>query len=400
MKLDFQRKIDRWVGSLLCWVFSLFPKQTKSISKTSKPQKILIILLSERGSLILANPMFERIKERYDDATVYALLFEPNKEVLELLNVVETNNIFTVRNTSFFQFCIDSISTIIKLRQLPIDTVIDCELFSRVSSIYTFLIGPKKYAGFHPHTQEGLFRGNYINFPVPYNPYHHISQQFLALVEALDSEQIPTVKKHVATKLVQVPPLQVSKQEITDYFNKVNADFPSIAGKKLILINPSGGLLPIRAWPLENFCYLAKNFLQTGYAVGIIGIKDDKKIAAQVVSECPDCIDLTGYTKSVRELMIIFHFASLLITNDGGPGHFAGMTPIPSIIFFGPETPVLYGSLNPDSHNFYVPLSCSPCLTAYNHRNSPCDGDNQCLQQIQPEGVLSQAYEILKKGEQ
>jgi len=40
-------------------------------------------------------------------------------------------------------------------------------------------------------------------------------------------------------------------------------------------------------------------------------------------------------------------------------------------------------------------VSCSPCLTAYNHRNSPCDGDNQCLQQIAPEQVLAKAREML-----
>jgi hypothetical protein len=27
-------------------------------------------------------------------------------------------------------------------------------------------------------------------------------------------------------------------------------------------------------------------------------------------------------------------------------------------------------------------MACSPCLTAYNHRDSFCDGDNQCLKVI------------------
>ncbi len=94
--------------------------------------------------------------------------------------------------------------------------------------------------------------------------------------------------------------------------------------------------------------------------------------------------------------MYLFHFASLLITNDGGPGHFASMTPIPSIIFYGPETPTLYGPLDEKAVNFYASLSCSPCLTAYNHRNSPCDGENVCLKSIDPRQVLATADEILK----
>ena len=34
-------------------------------------------------------------------------------------------------------------------------------------------------------TQEGLYRGSYINRAIPYNPYQHISKQFLSLIDAL-----------------------------------------------------------------------------------------------------------------------------------------------------------------------------------------------------------------------
>mgnify|MGYP001770103054 FL=1 len=123
----------------------------------------------------------------------------------------------------------------------------------------------------------------------------------------------------------------------------------------------------------------------------------DKALARAVQEHCrsPLCIDLTGYTKTIRELLVIFHIASLLITNDGGPGQFAVMTPIRSILFFGPETPVLYGPNGPGAKVFFSGIACSPCLTAYNHRNSPCDGDNRCLKVIRPESVLACALEML-----
>jgi hypothetical protein len=77
------------------------------------------------------------------------------------------------------------------------------------------------------------------------------------------------------------------------------------------------------------------------------------------------------------------------------PGQFAVLTPVPAIILFVPETPVLYGPL---AENVFCPhqaLPCSPGLTAYTHRISPCDGDNQCLKQITPEQVLAKARAIL-----
>jgi hypothetical protein len=70
---------------------------------------------------------------------------------------------------------------------------------------------------------------------------------------------------------------------------------------------------------------------------------------------------------------------------------------VPVIIFFGPETRVLYAPLNTRTVVMDVPLACAPCLTAYNHRNSPCDGDNVCLKLIRVEDVLEKAREVLER---
>ncbi len=398
MNIAFQRKVDRLVGSFICRVLSLFSSKGKDTSITRKPQKILTILLSEMGSLVLAQPMFQHIKTKYPEASLYTLLFEKNKEILEILDVVPQENILTVNDSSMRQFLRDSLHIIIKMRQIGIDTIIDCELFSRISSIYSFLSGAKNRVGFHPYTQEGLFRGDFINRAVLYNPYQHISHQFITLVEAIESNNVPTVKRPVKTDPLKMPSMQVFEGEIMDLLKRFKRDFPQVSEKKFVLIYPSGGLLPIRAWPLQYFCQLAEGLVRNGYTVGIIGMEDDKKMADAILSHCSsnNCFDLTGYTQSVRELMIMFHFASLLITNDGGPGHFAAVTPISTIVFFGPETPTLYGSLDENAVNFYVHLSCSPCLTAYNHRNSPCNGDNVCLQCIHPEEVLARSLEMLE----
>jgi ADP-heptose:LPS heptosyltransferase len=195
--------------------------------------------------------------------------------------------------------------------------------------------------------------------------------------------------------------LKIGKTEVEHAKKSLYEIAPGIEDKKIVLVYPGGGLLPIRAWPLDYYCRLTSQLLAQGYAVCIIGLADDKGVAQVIVdhNRNPNCVDLAGYTKTVRQLMTIFHFSSLLITNDGGPGHFAAMTPIPAIIFFGPETPTLYGSLNENTVNYHLGLSCSPCVTAYNHRKSPCDGDNLCLKEIGPDIVLSKALEILEGSE-
>lgn len=397
MNIRFQRAVDRFLGIPACMFLTLTNRIIKKRNLNRAPQKILVILLSEMGSLVLAYPMFDLLKRKYPHAEIYSLLFKKNREMLDLLKVMPKGNILTLDDSSLAAFTLESIKTICKLRTLKLDVVIDCELFSRVSSIFSYLSGAPLLAGFHRHTQEGLYRGNFINCPVMYNPYRHLTEQFLSMVEALESSTVPTTKHMPVESPCATPLLAFPEQESDRLLTQFYTDFPDIKNKRLVLIYPSGGILPIRAWPLENYCALIKKLLEDGLSVGIIGLKEDKSLAKIIISHTqnPYCIDLTGYTKSVKELLILFYRADLLITNDGGPGQFAALTPIPSIIFFGPETPTLYKPLGSNAYCFYLKFPCSPCLTAYNHRTSACDGDNQCLKQISPEQVLVKAQEIL-----
>jgi len=247
MNLEFQRKMDRIVGVFICRLLSLFPKIGKRSSTDLKPQKILIILLSEMGSLLLAWPMLKNSKKEYGNSSVFVLLFEQNREFLEIMNAVPSDNILTVNNVSLKRFLMDSLRVVIKMHQIKIDTVLDCELFSRISSIYSFLSGAKIRAGFHPHTQEGLFRGDFINRPVLYNPYHHISQQFINLVRAIESDHVPTVKRPMKKEDFRIPSIIISQQEMKEFRKRFICDFPQLSGKKVVLLYPGGGLLPIRA---------------------------------------------------------------------------------------------------------------------------------------------------------
>jgi ADP-heptose:LPS heptosyltransferase len=399
MKIEIQRKIDRIAGKAICRLLSLLPRKKEKGGITTSSPKILVILLSEMGSLVLAHPMFTYLKKHHPGAEIFVLVFKKNRECLETLNIVPASNILTVHGDSLTALLKDSIRFICRMRKEKIDGAIDCELFSRISSIYAFLSGAGLRVGFHPHTQEGLYRGDFINRPVLYNPYRHISRQFVALATALENGNgFPMVKRNVDEDVFGIPTLNpdADQQELLKI--RLKRDFPETTGKELVLLYPGGGLLPIRAWPLNNYCTIAMNLIAKGYVVGIIGMKEDTPLAEVISSKCQSqyCIDLTGYTRTIMELITLLHFGSLLITNDGGPGHFASLTPIPTIIFFGPETPALYGPLSEKAVSLYEPLPCSPCVTAYNHRKSPCDGNNVCLKAVGPEKVLDKACELLK----
>ena len=89
----------------------------------------------------------------------------------------------------------------------------------------------------------------------------------------------------------------------------------------------------------------------------------------------------------------LYNVAEVLVSNDSGPAHFSAITPIRSIVLFGPETPHLYGSLG-NTESIWAELSCSPCVTAANQKNSACN-DAVCMRLITPERVLESVRDIL-----
>ena len=403
MNINLQRWIDRWVGIPLCAAVSVLDAVSRPFKTQAEaaPRAIVIILLSEMGSLVLAHDMFARLKTRYPKAELHALLFGKNREILDLMQVIQPGNVHTVDDKSLVGLLSSLWRCVMQLRRAKVDVAIDCELFSRISSLLSYASGASVRVGFHRHTQEGLYRGSHITKPVPYNPYQHISAQFLTLARAIDSTAVPTSKLQVMLPTQAPPHVQLDAQQASAIQKRLATDFPVIAGKPLVLVYPGGGILPIRAWPLESYTALCNGLVQDGCAVAVIGLKDDQVLAQQLVGDVRNnnpnspVIDLTGYTRSISELLSLFHVAKLLVTNDGGPGQFAALTPIWTVMLFGPETPALYAPLTPQCHSFYSQWPCSPCLTAYNHRNSFCDGDNQCLKVIAPEAVLEKAREFL-----
>jgi len=405
MNINLQRWIDRWAGIPLCAAVSvadaLMRRFRPPAAHGEAPRAIVVILLSEMGSLVLANDMFARLKQRYPDAPLHALLFRKNREILDLMRVMEPAHVHTVDDRSLASLLASLVKAISELRRAKVDVAIDCELFSRISSLLSYASGAAVRVGFHRHTQEGLYRGSHINRPVPYNPYHHISAQFLTLARAIDSTAVPKSKLPVFGTSKPPPQVQLDAALIQAIRSRLAQDFPAIAGKPLVLVYPGGGILPIRAWPLASYTALCQGLVADGCAVAVIGLKDDQALARQLVADVQAAfpsspvIDLTGYTRSISELLALFHVARLLVTNDGGSGQFAALTPIWTLMLFGPETPGLYAPLTPRCYSFYSNWPCSPCLTAYNHRSSYCDGDNQCLKVIAPDAVLAKARECL-----
>ena len=90
--------------------------------------------------------------------------------------------------------------------------------------------------------------------------------------------------------------------------------------------------------------------------------------------------------------MVLYTMADVLVTNDSGPAHFASLTPIHTVTLFGPETPLLFSAMTPRNKPIWAGVACSPCVSALNNRQSPCQ-NNICMQRISVDQVYNAVCE-------
>lgn len=398
------RAIDYWAGVPLCFLLTVltYPFRRRSTPRPA-PRRVLFIELSEMGSTILADPAMRRAAETWR-SELHFLIFAGNAASLALLQTVPADNIFTIRETSIVTLAIDTLRFLIWARQRRIDTVFDLELFSRYTALLTGLSGAANRIGFYRFHNEGLYRGELLTHRVAFNPHHHIAKNFVALVAAAESavEETPYTKTRIGEEQIALRRVEVNAMACYAMRRRIAEAWPSYdpARHRLVLINPNASdMLPQRRWPPAHFARLMRAILDRwpDAVLLITGAPSDAVLAGKLAAAVgdPRVVDFTGRT-ALAELPALYSIAALMVTNDSGPGHFAAITAMPTIVLFGPETPRLYGSLG-NARALTAELACSPCVSAANHRRTACT-DPKCMAAISPEQVLAEIAAILDRA--
>lgn len=396
------RRVDGWLGVPVCLALTLVRRLLDSLDRTrsrESPRRILFVKLVEQGSTVLACSAIRRAADLVGRDNVYFLVFEENRFILDAMELIPFENVIAIRTNGLVQATVDALQAIRRIRMLGIDTAIDLEFFARSSAALIFLTQARHRVGFHAFGGEGPYRGDLFTHRLRFNPYLHTSQTFRMLVEALTikSERLPTFDLEPVLAEDGPPPFRASPNEIDQVRALLQDASPSTKFEPLILLNPNcSDLLPLRRWPTERYVELARRLIdrypevQIGMTGGPTEGQAISVLVAQVGSD--RCFNLAGRT-TLRQLLIIYGLAEVLVTNDSGPAHFAALSPIDVVTLFGPETPRLFAARTVRNHVFWAGIACSPCVSAINGRTSPCE-DNICMQRIDVGRVFEEVCRI------
>ncbi len=405
MNVKALQRSNRWVGIPLCFILTvaraLFGHPVPDCSRP--PRSLLVVKLAEQGSTVLAYPALRRAAEIVGCENIYFIVFEDNRFILDALGVIPEPNVITVSVENRFAFIRSMLSAIWRLRRLKLDAAIDMEFFSRGSAALTFLSGARRCVGFHSFFGAGLYRGNLMTHRLLYNPHLHTSQAFWTLVEAVfcDPATLPTYGVFPPAAAAEPPQFAPGTGELATVREMLCHE--TGGHPPLILLNPnSSDLLPLRRWPAERYVELARLLLvkYPEIFVAFAGAPNEAAAAAELVRRVASdrCISLAGKT-TLRQLLVIYTLAEVLVTNDSGPAHFATLTPIHVVTLFGPETPELFAARTPRNTVLWAGIACSPCVNAYNNRQSPCR-NNLCMQSIEVNQVFAAVCRVYEQRDQ
>jgi ADP-heptose:LPS heptosyltransferase len=395
------RRLDHWIGIPVCFALTGIRRLKDFFKHDSKPplRGIVFFKLVEQGSTVLACSAIRRAIDLVGRDNVYFLVFEENRFILDVMGLIRPENVLTIRHEKLLTAAADAIRAMRRLYERRINAAIDLEFFARSSAALIFLTGSCYRVGFHARGGEGPYRGDLMTHRLRYNPYLHTSQTFRMMVEALTfnpADLLPFDMKPLPAD-DPPPPFVPTEAELIEARVLVQEAAHTETAPSLILLNPNcSDMLPLRRWPLERYLDLARR-LTARYPqvhVALTGSPSEAQTAGALVKQMGSehCFSLVGHT-TMRQLLVIYGLAEVLVTNDSGPAHFATLTPIDVVTLFGPETPQLFQARTPRNHVLWEGIACSPCVSALNQRTSSCQ-NNVCMQRIDVNAVFAKVCEI------
>lgn len=386
MNYTLIRLLDKYIGIPLCFILYGYKKLIGFFFRdvnNSPIKKILIIKLWGIGTIILCSPALRSLKEKYPNAKITFVTLTNNKGVYEGSPLIDELIYFEIKK--LYKIPFDFLKLVSKLRKEKFDLVIDFELFARFSTILTYLIGGKKTVGYRTKKQ---MRGMVYDIKVDYKDKQYIVNTFLDLIKKIG----------IKIKNKEIVKLTIPEKD-KDFINKFLIENIKKEYLKIGINVNASDFGAARRWPHRNFAKIA-DWIINKYKANVIfiGGPNDTNLVNKTIKLMKNKpINIAGKT-TIKQLIALIDKMDLFITNDTGPLHIAVAMDVPTISFFGPETPVIYGPKDKNKHIiFYKNLNCSPCIRVYNAKRINCKKNAICITSIKVEEVMNAIEKSLGK---
>jgi len=186
---------------------------------------------------------------------------------------------------------------------------------------------------------------------------------------------------------IPVPRLSIDTQTVSGTLGDLGL---RAADRDTMILCPGAEFGAAKQWPSHNYAELARQRLEAGWQVWLMGSKNDATICGQIADIDPRVINLAGRT-SLPQAIDVISCANLVVTNDSGLMHVAAALQRPLVAVYGSTDPAFTPPLGENSKVVRLGLECSPCF----ERQCPL-GHLNCLNQLPVDMVVDQINVLLR----
>jgi heptosyltransferase-3 len=323
--------------------------------------KVLALQFKNLGDTVMLVPVLKAIHEQAPNCTLHTLVREEAAPLL--LNLPWLTRVWTLPRSRGVATVKRSWPVIRALRRERFDYAIDFAGNDR-TAILTFLSGARQRLGAR---DPGGFIGRRFCYTIrrPFKGYNHPEiERFFHLLAPLG---------------ITLPAAPRAELRTDPQMDKLAAEILK-EPKVICHLGASGAK---KEWPLHHWAALFK-LAQAAEIPLIFSSGQSARERALLgkllelipnAASLPDAVDLALFLALIKR-------ASGLVSGDTGPAHFAVGLGVPTVVLYGPTSPVRWAPLGPA-----VRLSAAAQCSCQDSAQA-CHGAAHCLASIAPERVL------------
>lgn len=163
---------------------------------------------------------------------------------------------------------------------------------------------------------------------------------------------------------------------------------------RIVCLNTGGAFGPAKSWPVAHFAELARRLAdETGARVLVLCGPNERQPAREIVAAAGHrhVVSLADQRLGIGLTKACIRRASLLITTDSGPRHFAAAFQTPVITLFGPTHIAWTRTHHTQAWHIFHRVPCGPC-----QRPVCPEGHHRCMRDLSPEAVFRVALRALE----